>query len=137
MIIIVHPSADLDLDLLYESDDDSLVDAAATIEVLLDELSSDNHFLGRMHNCHETWLGEPSADTDRVVSLWRKGYNILRLKVWDCGELLPYRVIYAFHPALDEFHILGVLHREICYDHNNPKVQRVLNDYHALGIPTY
>lgn len=137
MLLTVHPSAEDDLDCLYESGDPKQEDIAAAIDVLLEELGDDSSFLSRMHKPYEIWPGEPSAETNRVVRLWREGYNILRLKAWDCGQLIPYRVIYAFDPRKDEFHVLGVLHRDICYEKDHPKSKRILADYNSLGIPTY
>ena len=69
MRLIVHRAADSDLDELYDSEDPTLEDMAAAIEVLLEEISNDPAFLCRMYRPNQLWLGEPSDDTDRIVSL--------------------------------------------------------------------
>lgn len=135
--LIIEPSAEEDLDEIWESGLPGAEDVVATIEVLLEEIASDRDFLARMHQPHVRRLDEPSADTDRVIGLWKAGYNILRLKVWDNGALVPYRVIYAYDPRHDAFHVLAIAPRENCYDDKHPRTQRILRDYYSLGIPAF
>lgn len=137
MRLIVHRAADSDLDELYDSEDPTLEDMAAAIEVLLEEISNDPAFLCRVYRPNQLWLGEPSGDTDRIVSLWQCGYNILRLKVRDKGKTIPYRILYAFDGQNDVLHVLGILHRNTCYDKTHPQYHRVVSDYMSLGMPVY
>ncbi|WP_198297934.1 hypothetical protein [Bordetella genomosp. 9] len=135
--LVIERAAEEDLDLMWESGDPIAERAVASIEILLEEIGCDVDFLSRMHSPNVRWLGEPSADTDRIVKLWRDGYNILRLKAWDQGALIPYRILYAYDPRYDCFHVLGIVHREHCYEIDHPRVKRIIADYHSLGIPTY
>ncbi|MBV7482497.1 type II toxin-antitoxin system RelE/ParE family toxin [Bordetella sp. BOR01] len=139
--LIIEPGAEADLDQLWESGAPQAEDAVALIEAVFDELANDSEFLARMWRRQERRMAEPSIEADRIVSLWRTGRNLLRLKLWDFpehgGALLPWRVVYAYDARSEAYHVLGVIQRDTNYETHHPHIQRILRDYDALGIPTY
>lgn len=136
--LFIEPSAEVDLVELFNSaTTDAQISDITALAVLLDEIGADRDFLSRMHKGDVRRFEEPSTHTARVVKFWREGYNVLRLKVWNQGALIPYRVIYAYDPRSDAFHILGIIHRTHCYDASHPRVKKLLTEYLSLGIPRY
>lgn len=134
MNVSVSPSAEDDLDLLWEEDEDG----AAEIETALEEIGADPRLMGRLTERKFRNIDKPAFDVDVFEALWKKGYNLYRLKFWDwTGGLLPYRVIYAHDPRSDIFHVLAVVPRDFDYDPQHPIIARVRAEYEQLGIPTY
>jgi mRNA-degrading endonuclease RelE of RelBE toxin-antitoxin system len=132
--ITISDHAKDDLDRLYEVDEDS----AAEIEVALDEIANDRRLLDRLTEKHFKSLDKPEFSVDRFEELWQKGYNLLRLKFWDWqGSLVPYRVLYAYDPRSETFHVLAVVKRNHAYNTKHPVVARVVEQYNSLGLHTY
>ena len=132
--IEITDPAKLDLDRLYDEDED----AAAEIETALDEISNDQRLLERLTTKKFRSPDTPDFDVDRFEELWQQGLNLFRLKFWDWeGGLLPYRVLYAYDPRNDIYHVLAVVHRDHAYNTKHPTVQRVVSQYHELGLLTY
>lgn len=139
--LFIEPAAEEDLDELWNSSSSEDQDAADLIAVTLEEIDGDEDFLSRMYRRDVTRGGEPTINADNIVSQWRKGKNLVRLKVWDFpeygGVLIPWRIICAYDALQETYYVLGIIKRESNYDENNPRVQRILRDYDALGLPTY
>lgn len=132
-IVITEPAKE-DLDRLDEVDED----AAAEIEVALEEISNDQRLLEKLTKKKYKSLDTPEFEVDRFEELWQQGLNMLRLKFWDWeGSLLPYRVLYAYDPRKDVYFVLAVVERKNAYDTNHPILARVVTQYHELGIRTY
>lgn len=132
--IIVHPNARIDLDALWDLDEDT----AAEIETALEEIASDSRLADYLCRRKFRNYGEPDYEVDTFEKLQREGLNLYRLKFWDYqGALLSYRVLYAFYAQRDAYYILAVISREHAYDTEHPLVQRVIADYDRLGIPAY
>lgn len=139
--LIVEPAAEQDLNDMWESDDPDAEHAVAIIEAALQEAGHDDEFLSRMWRRHETRHKTPTIEADRIVSQWRKGRNLLRLKIWDFpeygGRLLAWRVVCAYDGRSDCYHVLGIIRRDTDYDQRHPHIQRILGDYDSIGLPTY
>ncbi len=132
--IVVTPAARIDLDDLWETDEDG----AAEIEAVLEEISNDVDLMSGLCARGFRHLAAPALEVDRFLALWNQGLNMYRLKIWDwLGGLLPYRVIYAHHAQNDIFYILAVVPRDFNYDIQHPIITRVCSDYQRLGIPSY
>jgi hypothetical protein len=84
----------------------------------------------------ENWFGEDGSgdySVRKVVSMHQRGKRLWRVKVLTLkGVATNYRVLYAFD--LNMFYILGIPHRDIAYDHNHPRIQRLIAAYDRLGI---
>jgi len=129
--LIVQPSAEADLDELYEIDEE----AAATINVLLDEIYGNEQLIELLCRDRVARREDPAFDNERFIELWNDGYTIYRLKMWDFdGALIPYRVLHAYDGRTDCTHILAILPREHSYDTAHEKVRRCVGDYDALGF---
>jgi hypothetical protein len=70
--------------------------------------------------------------------MWNLGKNIFIIKVrGEDGGLLPYRMLIGYHSQIDTFYVLTVVERETNYDCTHPDLQRAIERYDQLGIPTY
>jgi hypothetical protein len=97
-------------------------------QALLESLSVKDFGLARDQNFH----------VDVWASQQQQGRNLWRLKAWDLEELkIRYRVIYALDPRIRRYYVLAVLHRDFNYDDTHPRVQKLIDTYDRLGIPTY
>ena len=68
-----------------------------------------------------------------AVAQWRKGRDLWRLKMWDLEKKgLRYRIIHAFIPSKQHYHVLAIAPREFDYDADHPISQRILHAYQAL-----
>ncbi|MFM2465127.1 hypothetical protein P0D87_15905 [Paraburkholderia sp. RL17-368-BIF-A] len=129
--LIVEPNAESDLDELFETDPD----AAAIIDVLLDEIYGDEELIQLLCANRTARLEDPAFNNERFIELWDAGYTIYRLKIWDMdGGLLDQRVLHAYDGRSACTHILGILHRDYAYDTAHEKVRRCVEDYDAIGI---
>lgn len=86
----------------------------------------------------EDWFGEDgSADytVRKVVSMHRRGRKLWRLKILTLkGMAAGYRVLYAFGPQSQTIYVLGIPPRDIAYDHNHPRIKRLVALYDSLGV---
>nr|WP_179254160.1 hypothetical protein [Burkholderia sp. AU33423] len=129
--LIVEPNAEADLDELFDQDED----AAAVINVLLDEIYGNNGLIEILCENRSARHEDPAFNVERFIELWEDGYTVFRLKIWNFdGALLDYRVLTCYDGRTDCTHVLGILHREFAYDTSHPKVRRCISDYEAIGI---
>lgn len=127
--LIIHPDAEDDLNRLW------LLNrwAASRLIVLLQEFQGDEDLLDRLSQ--NFFHREPPGqfDVQYWVELRNTGRNVFRLKVWDANdELLPYRIIYAYKPKEDEYHVLAIAPREWNYDLEHKLSKRILQAYDEL-----
>lgn len=133
-IVLFEDAAQVDLDELWEVDEDS----AALVFAIVEEFQDDPELGSTLVQHGYRDITDPAYDVSRFVELWHEGLNLYRLKFWDEeGGSVPYRIIYAHHPQNDTIHILGIIPRNINYDTNHPKIRRICDDYGKLGIPAY
>ena len=132
--VLISQAAKDDLDKIWDVDEDS----AAEIETALEEISNDRRLADGLSEIRFRNTGTPSFEVDAFQALWRTGLNILRLKFWDwTGGLVPYRVLYAYHPQANTCYVLAVVQRNFNYETSHPIVARVCDDYKRLGLPSY
>lgn len=132
--LYVCEEADKELDALYEVDED----AAALIDVLLDELANDAATLEWLFRPQDHYEYEPPFEVKEFHEASRRGKNILILKVRSNeGKLLNYRVLVGFNSQIDRYHVLTVANRDISYDTSDALFTAVLERYDRCGIPTY
>ncbi len=56
----------------------------------------------------------------------REGRNLWRLKLWDLEKNgLRYRIVYAFVPSKQHYHVLAIAPRSFDYEESNPISQCV------------
>lgn len=86
----------------------------------------------------EDWFGEDgsaSYSIRKVVSMHERGRELWRVKVLTLkGLATRYRILYAFDRRWEVFYILGIPPRDIAYDANHPRIQRLFDLYDSLGI---
>lgn len=86
----------------------------------------------------EDWFGEDgsaSYTVRKVVAFHCKRKRLWRVKVLTLkGMATGYRVIYTFDSAQHTFYVLGIPSREIAYEENHPRIQRLIAVYDGLGL---
>lgn len=132
--IALHDDVLLDLDRLYEADED----AAADIEAFLEEAKNNQKTLENLTRNKFIDYGEWSYDVKEWQTAKRKKLNLWRLRLlWLSGDSGKYRVVYAFHPTEFRYYVLGIVDREFDYDFSHETSRRILSAYEALDIPSY
>ena len=127
--LFVHDDAKADLLALRDSDPQ----AAGGILALLEQLEGDPDLLDRLTQHDYGAYGPADFHVSKWQSQWQKGRNLWRLKVWDLEEKgLRYRIVYAFEPRKQHYHVLAIAPREFDYDEKHPISQRILRAYEEL-----
>lgn len=101
-------------------------------------LQQAKHSTSLLATMAEDWFGEDGSagySVRKVVSMHQRGKRLWRVKVLTLkGMAVGYRVLYAFDPHRQVFYVLGILSRDIAYDLEHPRVQRLIAVYNRLGI---
>ena len=129
MHLFIHKDAIADLSALRQKE----LKAAARIVALLEELKGNPDLLDRL--TQHDYGAHQSADfhVSKWQAQWRQGRDLWRLKVWDLEDQgLRYRIVYAFIPQKQHYHILAIAPREFDYDSNHPISPRILRAYESL-----
>ena len=129
MHLFIHKDAIADLTELRQKE----LKAAARIAALMEELKGDPDLLDRL--TQHDYGAHQSADfhVSKWQAQWRQGHDLWRLKIWDLEDQgLRYRVVYAFMPQKQHYHILAIAPREFDYDSNHPISRRILRAYTSL-----
>lgn len=134
--LTICEEADHELDALYAEHEDD----AALIDVLLEELASDEDALRTL--CLDTpkweWRFSPPYEVKRFGECWKRGRRVYILKVYDqLGSLCNYRVIIGHDPANDDYVVLATPHRDFNYDPASPEFARILDRYDNAGLSPY
>lgn len=108
--------AESELDALYDTDED----AAATVDVLIEAISENDDALETLTRDVPKWgpMGLPPYEVKRFEEAFNAGYLIYFLKprTEEDGELIDYRVFFAWFQQLDRYVVLATLPRSNCYD---------------------
>ena len=127
--LYVHDDAAADLEALWESESQT----AARITVLLAELEGNEDLLDRLTQHGYGVRGCADFNVSKWLEHWNRGRDLWRLKIWDLEEKgLQYRIIYAFVPHTQRYHILAIAPRDFNYETNHPISQRILRAYEDL-----
>ena len=127
--LFVHDDAKADLLALRDSEPQ----AAGRILALLEQLEGDPDLLDRLTQHDYGAYGSADFHVSKWQEQWRKGRDLWRLKVWGLEEKgLYYRIVYAFEPRKQHYHILAIAPREFDYDADHPIGQRILRAYEEL-----
>jgi mRNA-degrading endonuclease RelE of RelBE toxin-antitoxin system len=111
-------------------------EAASVFDAVFEQIHADPSLLLRLDDEHSGELGLDLFNVDKVEVYQQTGYNIWRLKCWNIKGLPgSYRVIYAVDAAKKHFYVLGIIHRDICYDVNHPRACQCRAAYEELAIP--
>ncbi len=120
-----------DLEELWE--DPATATAAAKIDVFLQELEADQDLLDGLtvHNLGARRQG--AMHVSKWVEYWRKGADIWRVKLWALEDIgLQYRIVYAYEPGVQKYHVLAIVERDWNYDEAHPITHRILAAYAAI-----
>lgn len=129
--LYINKDAEADLEQLWEVNPR----VAARIAVLLQELQVDDDLLDRLTQ-HD--YGQPRFSEIHVskwFEQWNQGRDLWRVKIWDLERLGPqdkYRIIYAFMPQQQHYHVLAIAPRDFNYEADHPITQRILKSYKTL-----
>lgn len=127
--LFIHDDAKSDLESIWEKHPE----AAARIVALLQELKGNHDLLDRLTQHDFAPPSRSQFHVSKWFELWNQGMDLWRLKIWDLEKQgLRYRIIYAFIPSNQQYHILGILPREFDYDTSEPIAQRIIRAYQAL-----
>jgi hypothetical protein len=103
------------------------------ILALLEQLEGDPDILDRLTQHDFGAYRTEDFHISKWYQLWNQGNDIWRLKLWDLEDKgLRYRVIYAFMPRQQNYHILAIAPREFNYDPEHPITKRILRAYQDL-----
>ena len=128
--LFIHDDAMADLEAIAKRE----ADAAGKIMVLLEELEGDHDLLDRLTQ-HDFGAHRTSEfHVSKWQAQWHQGRDLWRLKLWDLEDKgLQFRIIYAFMPQKQHYHVLAIAPREFNYDSQHPLTQRILRAYKELG----
>lgn len=127
--LFIHDDAKRDLLDLHESE--PIV--SGKLLALFEQLQGDPDLLDRLtqHDYGAYHTGD--FHVSKWQEQWRQGKDLWRLKVWDLeDDGLRHRVIYAFQPRHQHYHVLGIVPREFDYDSSHPLAKRILAAYEEL-----
>jgi hypothetical protein len=133
-LLFVSPDAEQDLEKLVDTNKT----VAYRITVLLEALQHDPDLLDRLSQHNYGQYGLTEFDVSKWLSQWNQNNNLWRLKIKDLEQLgrdYRYRIIYAFLPRKQHYHVLAVVHRDTFNYETDPKhpiTQRVLKAYASL-----
>ncbi|MHB1587724.1 MAG: hypothetical protein ACYCRH_11925 [Acidiferrobacteraceae bacterium] len=136
MFLEIAQEAKEDLDKLWDED----AQAAARIELILQEAQNNPTLLAELSR---DVFDNGVINTERWMDQWKMGRNLFRLKIWFLERhrgqryRIRYRIIYAFQPLKNSYHILGVVTRDFEYEDQDPRTERIKTAYSRLGLPFY
>ena len=111
-------------------------DAASVLDAVFEQIHADPALLLRLDDEHYGDAGLDLFNVDKVESYQQSGYDVWRLKCWDLKGLPGnYRVIYAVDQTKEHFYILGIIHRDFCYDVDHPRARQCKAAYDELAVP--
>lgn len=127
--LFIHQDTEGDLETLWQSEPE----VAARIAVLLEECEGNQDLLDRLTQHGFGAFGAANFHVSKWQEQWRKGNDLWRLKLWDLEDKgLRYRVVYAYVPQKQHYHVLAVAPRSFNYDSSHPLAQRILRAYQEL-----
>jgi len=129
IVLFVHDDAKANLEALWKQE----LQAAGRILALLEQLEGNLNLLDRL--TRHDYGAHRSADfhASKWQEHWRNGRDLWRLKLWDLeAKGLRYRVVYAFEPRKQHYHVPGIAPREFNCDASHPISHRILRAYQAL-----
>ena len=129
----LHPDAASDLRGLMVSDPD----AAGKVLAFLEQAKRDPQIIASL-------LDQDFGDTRREpyhvskwLKFWNTGFNLWRVKLWTFPKgSLRYRVVYAYQPSTQHYHVLAIVDRDFDYDPSHAVTQRIIVAYRSIGITT-
>ena len=127
--LFVHDDASADLTALWGKEPE----VAAQIVALLQELAGDLDLLDRLTQYDFGAHRSKPFHVDRWWGEWNRNRNLWRLKIWDLEDKgMRYRIIYAFEPKKQHYHVLAIAPRDFGYDPKHALSQRILRAYEEL-----
>ena len=132
--LILMPDVEAELEVLYSTEPDS----AALFDVLFDELVYHKEVLDVLCKPAYHHLFDPPFEIKLFQEMWRRGYNIFTMRVFDeHGSLLPRRVLIGYHAQIDVYYPLAFPNREVAYDTTDTAFADVIHRYAEANIPIY
>lgn len=130
--LVLHEDAEIDLDRIYEVDED----AAADIEVFLEEAQNNQETLDNLTRNGYVQYGDWPYEVKEWIEAKRSRYNLWRVRLlWLEGAAAGYRIVYAFHPIQFRYYVLGIVERNFNYDPAHERTKQIIAAYDALDLP--
>lgn len=130
--MLVHTDAQLDLELIQSHDSKTW----AEIVVFLEEVKDSHDTLDNFSRHGYVEYSEYVYEVQELAQPKRDRYNLWRIKFLESdSKAKEYRIIYAFHPQALQYHVLGVLKREIAYEFTHPRTCKIFVAYNELDLP--
>ena len=129
----LHPDAAADLRGLMVSDQAE----AGKIAAFLQQAKNDPKIIATLldHDFGET--RRKSYHVSKWLEFWNTGFHLWRVKLWSFPKgSLSYRIVYAYQPSTQHYHVLAIVHRDFDYQTDHAITQRILLAYRSLGITT-
>ena len=106
---------------------------AAKIDVFLQELEDDQDLLNSLTDHDFGARRKHAMHVSKWLEYWKKGADIWRVKLWALENIgLQYRIVYAYEPSVQKYHILAIVERDWDYDESHPITLRILAAYAAI-----
>ncbi len=132
--LVLHHSAEADLDRIFEEDEDAAADIAAFLEEAQKNQETLDNLTRRGYISYGDW--PYSVDEWQETKGSRYRYNLWRLRLlWLTGAAARYRIVYAFHPGEYRYYVLAIVDRDFQYDAQDERSRRIFAEYDALNIP--
>ena len=129
----LRPDAAADLRGLMVSDQAE----AGKIAAFLQQAKNDPKIIATLldHDFGET--RRKPYHVSKWLEFWNTGFNLWRVKLWSFPKgSLSYRIVYAYQPSTQHYHVLAIVHRDFDYQTDHTITQRILLAYRSLGITT-
>jgi hypothetical protein len=111
--------------------------AASKIAAFLQQAKSDPRIIDSLldHDFGDDRKGP--YHVSKWFEFWNTGFNLWRVKLWTFPKgSLSYRIVYAYQPSTQHYHVLAIVHRDFDYQTDHVITQRILLAYRSLGITT-
>ena len=129
----LHADAANDLRALMVSDPD----AAGKILAFLEQAKRDPKVIASLLDHDFGGTRRDPYHVSKWLEFWNTGFNLWLVKLWTFPKgSLRYRIVYAYQPSTQHYHVLAIVHRDFDYDPSHAVTQRIIVAYRSIGITT-
>lgn len=123
--LYIHDDAVEDIETLWKNDSQ----AASRVTALLQEIEGNQDLLDRLTQHDYGAYRTAEFHISKFQEFWINGVDLWRIKAW---HILKYRIVYAYIPGKQTYHILAIAPREFNYETTHPITKRILIAYEDL-----
>lgn len=132
--LLWHKEAEIELDALYEVDED----AAALMDVLFESIEDNPAILECLFRPHNHYKHEPPFEVKEYRAMHVLGLFVLTIKPKDKdGHRSSHRALVGYDARHEKYYVLAIADREVAYEPADPLFNSIQRRYAELGIPAY